>query len=333
MQTTDSPLKKVPCNIVTGFLGVGKTTAILNLLDQKPENERWAVLVNEFGEIGIDGALIQGQQNKGSVFIKELPGGCMCCTNGLPMQMALNQLIARAKPDRLLIEPTGLGHPIEVLETLSNQYNQEAIDIQQTITLIDARKVSNPRYATHETFIQQLKIADRIVANKQDLYDHNTMDELKVYLDSIDLKNTAIASTEHARLDLSWLLGSTGFVTKTTHKHSHADSQNEQGNVSTPTADSVTKAENSGEGFESVGWTIPPSQTFSLTALQSFLHSLNVERMKAVFITEEGIFGFNLADDVLSMFELEEAYESRIEIICDKRNPQWQDRLMECLVA
>ena len=98
--------KKVPTNIITGFLGVGKTTAILNLLKNKPENENWAVLVNEFGEIGIDGALMTDQ---GAV-IKEVPAGCMCCTAGVPMSVGINALL-RQKPHCLLIEPTGLGHP------------------------------------------------------------------------------------------------------------------------------------------------------------------------------------------------------------------------------
>lgn len=93
-------------NLITGFLGSGKTTTIRHLLAHKPDRERWAVLVNEFGEIGIDGALLA---DSGAV-LKEIPGGCMCCVNGLPMQVGLNMLLQQAKPDRLLIEPTGLGH-------------------------------------------------------------------------------------------------------------------------------------------------------------------------------------------------------------------------------
>ena len=97
-------IENIPTNIITGFLGVGKTTAITHLLKNKPEGERWAVLVNEFGEIGIDGSLIAGNDSEQSgVFIREVPGGCMCCTAGLPMQMALTMLLAKAKPDRLLI--------------------------------------------------------------------------------------------------------------------------------------------------------------------------------------------------------------------------------------
>ncbi|MEZ9795040.1 GTP-binding protein, partial [Vibrio splendidus] len=91
MSSDKSPMLGIPTNIITGFLGVGKTSAILNLMKNKPVNERWAVLVNEFGEIGVDGSLIQGNQATQQVFIREVPGGCMCCAAGLPMQIALNQ--------------------------------------------------------------------------------------------------------------------------------------------------------------------------------------------------------------------------------------------------
>ena len=87
---------RVPTNILTGFLGVGKTTTILNLLKNKPENENWAVLVNEFGEIGIDGAMMTDQ----GAMIKEVPGGCMCCTAGVPMSVGITALL-RQKPDRI----------------------------------------------------------------------------------------------------------------------------------------------------------------------------------------------------------------------------------------
>ena len=80
-------------NLITGFLGSGKTTTLRHLLANKPENEKWAVLVNEFGEIGIDGALLA---DTGAV-LKEIPGGCMCCVNGLPMQVGLNMLLQQAK--------------------------------------------------------------------------------------------------------------------------------------------------------------------------------------------------------------------------------------------
>ena len=79
----------IPTNIITGFLGTGKTTSILHLLRHNTGGEKWAVLVNEFGEVGIDGALL----TPGAFAVKEVPGGCMCCAAGLPTQIALNKLI------------------------------------------------------------------------------------------------------------------------------------------------------------------------------------------------------------------------------------------------
>ena len=130
MSAKTSPILAVPTNIITGFLGAGKTTTILNLLKYKPANERWAILVNEFGEIGVDGSLVQGNAGTDTnIHIREVPGGCMCCAAGLPMQIALSQLLRRARPHRLLIEPTGLGHPLEVLRTLSSDHNREILSI------------------------------------------------------------------------------------------------------------------------------------------------------------------------------------------------------------
>ena len=115
MVTPPSIPDRIPVNIITGFLGSGKTSAVLNLLKQKPRDEHWAILVNEFGEIGVDRSLMQGHEVKHDrVAILEVPGGCMCCAAGLPMKMALSQLLFLGRPDRLLIEPTGLGHPAEV---------------------------------------------------------------------------------------------------------------------------------------------------------------------------------------------------------------------------
>ncbi|KEP73703.1 hypothetical protein HR12_01745, partial [Microbacterium sp. SUBG005] len=78
----------------------------LHLLANKDPAEKWAVLVNEIlAKWGIDGALLADS----GAMVKEIPGGCMCCVNGLPMQVGLNTLLRQGKPDRLLIEPTGLG--------------------------------------------------------------------------------------------------------------------------------------------------------------------------------------------------------------------------------
>ena len=110
----------------------------------------------QFGEIGIDGALLA---DSGAV-LKEIPGGCMCCVNGLPMQVGLNMLLQQAKPDRLLIEPTGLGHPKQILSLLTQESYAGWIDLQATLCLLDARQLSQPRYRDNENFRDQLAAAD-----------------------------------------------------------------------------------------------------------------------------------------------------------------------------
>lgn len=114
-----APQKAVPTHIISGFLGAGKTTLLKQLLSQKPEHEVWAVLMNEFGQIGVDQQLLPQQQG---YQVKELLGGCLCCSSQLPMQIALSRLLSETQPDRLFIEPTGLGHPAQLLEQLTEPH-------------------------------------------------------------------------------------------------------------------------------------------------------------------------------------------------------------------
>ena len=109
-------LQHIPTHVISGTLGAGKTSVLRSLLAQRPEHERWAVLINEFGEIGLDSALLDGEQE--GVSFTEVAGGCVCCVNGVPFQVDLVQLLRKAKPDRLFIEPSGLGHPLQLVEQL-----------------------------------------------------------------------------------------------------------------------------------------------------------------------------------------------------------------------
>ncbi|WP_353573060.1 GTP-binding protein [Candidatus Albibeggiatoa sp. nov. BB20] len=327
-------IASVPTNIITGFLGVGKTSTILHLLQHKPVYERWAVLVNEFGEMGVDGSLFQGQHSEGSeVFIREVPGGCMCCAAGLPMQLALNQLLIKSKPHRLLIEPTGLGHPQEVLQTLLSEHYQEVLDIQKVLTLVDARKLSDSRYTDHETFNQQIAIADVVIGNKQDLYAPNDKITLETYVKVQNSNNAQILFTEQGVIDLACLQGISQFSMKATHHHHHESVEAIQLSDTPIPSSGYLKAVNQGEGFTSMGWRFVSSKVFERSKLLTFFHTLDVERMKAVFITEQGMFGYNLTSDGLTEMELNQCVESRIEIISLQANEQWEEQLFFCISA
>ncbi|ROR98682.1 G3E family GTPase [Sinobacterium caligoides] len=332
MSTEQGPINAVPTNIITGFLGVGKTSAILHLLSHKPADERWAILVNEFGEIGVDGSLFSGQHAETQgVFIREVAGGCMCCAAGLPMQIALNQLLSRAKPDRLLIEPTGLGHPKEVLQVLAAEHYRTVLSLQKTLTLVDARKLTDTRYTTHETFNQQISVADTVVGNKLDLYSEDDRARLSAYVQAHGQPHAKVIFSQHGEIAPSQLQGATATELFKAHHHHHPQSDKPLASEAAMPERGFIKAMNEGEGFNSVGWRFDAGKTFHYDTLFTLLSGLRVERMKAVFITDMGIFAYNLTADALTEVELDDCLESRVEIIDTGLHDSLESQLLGCL--
>ncbi|MFA5632910.1 MAG: GTP-binding protein [Porticoccaceae bacterium] len=310
-----SAVTGVATNIITGFLGAGKTTAIQHLLQAKPARERWAVLVNEFGEVGIDGSLLGAAAPDGSgIFIREVPGGCMCCAAGLPMRIALNELLRRARPRRLLIEPTGLGHPAEVIATLLEPQYRGVLDLRAVITLVDPRNLADARFTASDTFNQQLAVADRIVAAKADLYPEEETLGLERYLTERGIA-VPLCRMAHGRLDSDWLAppsrhrGSAAAA----HGHSHGDAV-AMLERSLPEC-GYLRIENTANGFVSCGWIFDARFTFDAKALFVVLSGIECMRLKGVFITSDGIIAINRAEGVLSLTQLDECLDSRIEFI------------------
>jgi G3E family GTPase len=317
--------KAVPTNIITGFLGVGKTTAILHLLTNKPANERWAVLVNEFGEIGIDGGLMAGSLSAQSgVFIREVPGGCMCCVSGLPMQMALNRLLMTAKPDRLLIEPTGLGHPQEVIESLRQPHYATIIDLRATLALVDPRRIRDSRYTRNATFIQQIAVADVLVANKSDQCTDEDFSSLNAYLVEKASHEKPFYRVSFGEIPFAALLAHTTpepdpsrrFTMPTLSKDAFAQPESTERSDPKPLPEGdCVKIKKNADGFTSVGWRFHAGTLFDRGRLFEFFSGLTLQRAKAIFITPDGVFGYNFSDQALTEVELDEAQESCIEAI------------------
>ncbi|WP_430461272.1 CobW family GTP-binding protein [Thalassolituus sp. LLYu03] len=301
-------------HLITGFLGVGKTTAILHLLSQKPAGEKWAVLVNEFGEVGVDGAILAAQ---GAV-VKEIPGGCLCCVSGLPFQMGLNMLIAREKPDVLLIEPTGLGHPRNILETLHNPHYQDVLSVGASVCLIDPRHLSNPRYTGHEVFSDQIQLADVLVANKTDLASADDRAAFDVLLAASQPAKSASAWVSQGQVPVSVLNAPVVAGRLALHPDAHAHNSARE-SVSAPVAlapgEEIRVLTNHGQGHFSVGWLMTANWTFSANALRQWLTGLNPERAKGIVITDEGPLVLNMREGVLSEMPTRVPDESRLELI------------------
>lgn len=301
----------IPTNLILGFLGVGKTTAILDLLKTKPEGEVWAVLVNEFGEVGIDGAMLQAEE----AFIKEIPGGCMCCVAGLPMQVGLNQLIKQAKPDRLIIEPTGLGHPSQILETLTGGHFAGVLELGPVITLVDPRKLEDRRVLENVQFRDQVAAADILVANKLDLAAPEQIEGFERWATSLEPSKRAVFLTQHGRLRPEWLTGQTDLPEVTTpeaHRHHH-----EKTFVAAPDIleQPWQQLRNEGQGYVSLGWRIHPDIRFDEKLLMALAMDGRFDRFKAVVHCLDGWRTLNMVDGALSVTDSEPRELSRLEVI------------------
>ncbi|MFO7529224.1 MAG: GTP-binding protein [Marinobacter sp.] len=301
----------IPTNLILGFLGVGKTTAILDLLRHKPEHETWAVLVNEFGEVGIDGALLETE----GAFVREIPGGCMCCVAGLPMQVGLNQLIHKARPDRLLIEPTGLGHPSQILDTLISEHYRDILAIGPVITLVDPRKLEDPRVLENVQFRDQVAAADILVANKTDLCTDTQLAHLDQWAAALEPAKQQVFRTLHGQLSPSWLDGKADpRDVSDPHAHHH-----HHGKAATPVPDIEDEpwqmVANRGQGHFSLGWRIHPKLVFDENLLMALAMDERVVRFKAVAHTLDGWRAINMVDGALSVSPSDSRELSRIELI------------------
>jgi G3E family GTPase len=304
----------IPTNLVLGFLGVGKTTAILDLLKKKPEGEVWAVLVNEFGEVGIDGALLETE----GAFVREVPGGCMCCVAGLPMQIGLNQLIQKARPDRLLIEPTGLGHPSQIIETLTGEHYRDVLELGPVLCLVDPRRLEEPKVLENVQFQDQVAAADIVVANKTDLCSVEQITRFDRWLSELQLEKRAVFHTRQGRLEIAWLDGETALSeVSTPHAHRHHDSA-EPAPIPDIRDEPWQRVSNRGQGHFSVGWRIHPDTVFSETALLALSFDSRFVRLKAVIHTHDGWRTINMADGALSVSACEPRDLSRLEVISEQ---------------
>ncbi len=133
-------LQNIPTHVIAGPLGAGKTSLIRHLLSQRPAAERWAVLINEFGQIGLDAALLTRDED--GIALGEVAGGCLCCVNGAPFQVGLGRLLRKARPDRLFIEPSGLGHPAQLLKQLNEAPWKGVLAVQPCVLVLDAQALA-----------------------------------------------------------------------------------------------------------------------------------------------------------------------------------------------
>ena len=301
-------------NLITGFLGSGKTTSILHLLAQKPADEKWAVLVNEFGEVGIDGALLADS----GALLKEIPGGCMCCVNGLPMQVGLNTLLRQGKPDRLLIEPTGLGHPKQILDILTAAVYEPWIDLRATLCILDPRQLLDERAVSNDNFRDQLAAADIIVANKSDRETAESARALADWWQRWGGERRKVSAIQ-GNIDLTLLdeprRNTAPLPASAEHAHRHPPTSGLAA-LSLAEHQRWRRHLNTGQGYQGCGWIFDAETVFDTIGLLEWARLAPVGRVKGVMRIAEGAVRINRQGEDLHIETLSVAPpDSRIELI------------------
>jgi len=196
---------KVSCKVIVigGFLGAGKTTLLRHILQWPGDMSKTALLVNEFGKVGIDGELLQGFETP----MVELANGCICCTLQRDMLRAVEEILEGYHPERLLIEATGVADPLEVLKFLLDSPLSSRFSEMSVITAVDADLWEGREYFG-PLFYNQIRAADLVLFNKVDLLPEDRipdcLDEIREFN-----SNCAIIPTYQCRIDpeVFWTLG------------------------------------------------------------------------------------------------------------------------------
>ncbi|MBB5686492.1 cobalamin biosynthesis protein CobW [Sphingobium boeckii] len=223
-------MSKIPTTVITGFLGAGKTTLIRHLL-QNAKGRRLALIVNEFGDVGVDGALLKGCNDQAcpEEDIVELANGCICCTVADDFLPTMMKLLDRPNPpEHIIIETSGLALPKPLVKAFQWPEIRTRSTVDGVIALIDADAVAAGRFATDEAALalaraadpsldhdspleelyeDQLACADLLILNKADLVDVEALMRIEGDIAGHIRKGVKIVRADHGAVDASVLLG------------------------------------------------------------------------------------------------------------------------------
>ena len=221
---------RIPVTVVTGFLGAGKTTLIRHLLAHA-QGRRIALIINEFGELGVDREVLLGcgDETCRDEDMIELSNGCICCTVGEDFIPAMQQLLEREdRPDHIVIETSGLALPQPLIRAFNWPEIKSEVTIDGVVTLVDAAALSEGRFASdeaavearrredqmldHETplgelFKDQLVAADLVVINKTDLVGEQDLARVEAELRANLRPGTGLLRAANGHVDVAALLG------------------------------------------------------------------------------------------------------------------------------
>lgn len=291
---------KIPTHLVSGFLGTGKTTAVVRLLKRLSGREKVVVIVNDFGAVDIDGAILEGS-TEGSPDVKIMPvaDGCVCCSAGDDLLGAITYAVLNLQPDRIVIEPTGLAEPAALWDLLREDEIIERLDLRPIITFLHPQAYFRMRGNPSELAQMQIEAADILVANFADKTDPEVLEQFYGWVGGLYPPKMKVLVTSFGELPediLEWDKPRSKVVTlpKVNAAKSAAEkSETTEAGTATPLgsgrATAITK-----QGFQGFGWQWPADQMFAMEKLEQLFMRLaqgvpaGVVRAKGVFYTSDG---------------------------------------------
>ena len=342
--------KRVPANLITGFLGSGKTTAIRALLEERLSGERWSILINEFGTVSIDQTDFDA--GDAEVKVQELAGGCMCCTMSVVMEPLLARFLHQTRPDRLIIEPSGLGHPALLIDKLRGPGFRQLVDLRATICLVDPQNFANPLLAESAVFHDQIQMADVVALNWTDRRSRETIDRCRSWIEQFDPPKLLVTETSFGRLDRQWLDRDATLVRPPRFGDAHQPQRREAADrhpghhshheplmqiERSPQPGKPLRFENAGQGQWACGWVFSPEDVFDRDALLDLLGYLRpVLRLKGVFHCDDDWWKIQRAGNETSFRPSVYRRDSRLEVIIPYKTSGWlefETKLLACLRA
>ena len=186
----------VKIDIISGFLGAGKTTLITKLLKDGFQGEQVVLIENEFGEIGIDGGFLK----EAGIQIREMNSGCICCSLVGDFGTSLKEVVTKYDPDRILIEPSGVGKLSDVIKAVQGVQDEVDIKLNSYTTVVDAKKCKMYMKNFGEFFDNQIQYAGAIIMSRTDIASEKKVQESLELLRSLN-KDAAIITTPIENLD------------------------------------------------------------------------------------------------------------------------------------
>ena len=182
-------------DIISGFLGAGKTTFIKKMIDEAFKGEQIVLIENEFGEVGIDGGFLKDA----GIQITEMNSGCICCSLVGDFGKNLNEVITKYHPDRILIEPSGVGKLSDVMKSVIDIEKEQDVKLNALVTVVNALKASKQMKAFGEFFNNQIEYATTVILSRSQ---NATPEQLEFCVKQIQTlnPNAAIITTDWAAI-------------------------------------------------------------------------------------------------------------------------------------